>query len=86
VEKPFGTGTHKMTQTAILECPNCKGLLLAGTDKKTRTCPYCNGKVDICKAKRLAKAETAREASEILKKLKAQRQENPRNPEHKNKK
>ena len=69
-----------MTQTAILECPNCKGLLLAAMDQKTRTCPYCSARVDIHKAKRLGRAETAFEASEMLRKLKAERQSNPHKP------
>jgi len=69
-----------MTQTAIIECPNCKGLMLATANKKTKTCPYCGTRVEVCKAKRLARAETAMQASEMLRKLKAERQSNPTNP------
>ena len=69
-----------MTQTAIIECPNCKGLMLATANKKTKTCPYCGTRIEICKAKRLARAETAMQASEMLRKLKAERQSNPTNP------
>jgi len=65
-----------MTQTDIVECPNCKGLMLATVNKKTKTCPYCGTRVDTGKAKRLARAETAMQASEMLRKLKAERQIN----------
>jgi hypothetical protein len=46
--------------------------------QKTRSCPYCSIRVDLAKAKRVAKAETAAEASEMLKKIKAERQDNTR--------
>jgi hypothetical protein len=67
-----------MPATVILECNQCKGLLLAGKDQKTRTCPYCGTQVDLRKARRLASAENAFEASEILRKLKSERQNNTR--------
>jgi hypothetical protein len=69
-----------MAPTVVLECTQCGGLLLAAKSQKTRCCPYCNAKVDLKKAKRLASAESAMEASEILCKLKAQRQNNTRKP------
>jgi len=43
---------------------------LAKADQKTRTCPYCGAKVDVEKAKTVASAANAYEASEILRKLK----------------
>jgi len=55
----------------ILACGNCGGLLLAKAEQKTRTCPYCGSKVDLSKAKRLASAENAYEASKTLRKLKS---------------
>jgi DNA-directed RNA polymerase subunit RPC12/RpoP len=60
-----------MTSTVIVVCGKCGGLLMAKTQQKTRTCPYCGVKVAIEKAKKLASAENAYEASTLLRKLKA---------------
>ncbi|HTY74977.1 MAG TPA: DUF1922 domain-containing protein [Candidatus Nanoarchaeia archaeon] len=73
-----------MTLTAIVECPNCKGLLLASASQKTKTCPYCQSRLELSKVKRLARAESAMKASEILRKLKAERQSNPKKPKKTN--
>lgn len=54
----------------ILTCSECGGLLLAKTDQKSRTCPYCGARVAVEKAKRVAAARTAQEASMILRRLK----------------
>jgi hypothetical protein len=78
--KSLSEETHPMPPTFIVECKNCSGLLLAAVNQKTRTCPYCGTKVDLQRAKRLAKAENAFDASEILRKIKADRQSNPRKP------
>lgn len=59
-----------VTTTLVVACGRCAGLLLAKADQKTRTCPYCGYHVIVGKAKKVAKAESAYEASEILKKLK----------------
>jgi len=45
--------------------------LLAKAGQKTRTCPYCGSKVALDRAKKVASAENAYEASEILRKLKS---------------
>jgi DNA-directed RNA polymerase subunit RPC12/RpoP len=65
---------------SIIQCGRCGGLLLARAEQKTRTCPYCGLRVELQRAKRLATAEDAFEASEMLRKIKAERQTNPRNP------
>lgn len=70
----------KMTDTVVVECAQCKGLLLATKEQKTRNCPYCGAKINLGKAKRLASAENAFQASQILRKLKEQRQRNPHKP------
>jgi len=59
-----------MTPTLIIVCSKCGGLLMAKSDLKTRTCPYCGSTVQVEKAKRLASAPNSYEASEILRKLK----------------
>jgi hypothetical protein len=85
VEKAFGKGYKKMTQTAIIECPNCGGLLLAPLDKKTKACIYCNTRIDLHRAKRIAWADNARTASEMLRKIKEERKDNAHNPKGKSK-
>jgi hypothetical protein len=47
-------------------------------DKKTKGCPYCGVRIEIVKAKHLASAKNALEASTILQKIKSQRQSNAR--------
>jgi hypothetical protein len=69
-----------MTETYIVECSRCSGLLLAGVDQKTRTCPYCGTRIDLNRVRRLSRAANAMEASEMLRKIKSQRQTNPKKP------
>jgi uncharacterized Zn finger protein (UPF0148 family) len=59
-----------MVLTRVIACSRCGGLLLAKDGQKTRTCPYCGAKVDVEKARTVASAETAYEASALLRKLK----------------
>jgi uncharacterized Zn finger protein (UPF0148 family) len=61
-----------MASTLIVVCPRCGGLLLAKTETKTRTCPYCGHTVVVQKARKLASAKTASEASIILRKMKSE--------------
>jgi DNA-directed RNA polymerase subunit RPC12/RpoP len=65
---------------AIVECNKCRKLLLANLDSKTRACPYCGNRVVLSKAKKFAIAKDAFEASDQLRKFKAQRQGKARNP------
>jgi acetyl-CoA carboxylase beta subunit len=78
VWKRLSEKAHAMTITLVVECNNCGGLLLAAINQKTRMCPYCGARVDLQRAKRLAKAQDAFEASEILRKIKSERQSNAR--------
>ena len=55
----------------IVVCRKCGGLLLARAEQKTRTCPYCGFKILVEKAKKVASAKNAYEASEILRTLKS---------------
>jgi len=54
----------------IVVCGECGGYLLAKSGQKTRTCPYCGSRVPLEKAKKVASARKASEASAILRKLK----------------
>ena len=60
-----------MAQTMIVVCSRCGGLLLAKADQKTRTCPHCGFTIFMEKAKKLGSADTANEASVMLRKLKS---------------
>ena len=55
----------------VVVCGKCGGFLLAKAEQRTRTCPYCGFKVLVEKAKKVASAKNAYEASEILRKLKS---------------
>ncbi|MEM2117911.1 MAG: DUF1922 domain-containing protein, partial [Candidatus Bathyarchaeia archaeon] len=59
-----------MESFLIVVCGRCGGFLLAKAGQKTRTCPYCGSKVELKKAKRVASAKNAYEASAILRKIK----------------
>jgi DNA-directed RNA polymerase subunit RPC12/RpoP len=76
MEKSFGTGDLTVAVTVIVECSRCSGLFLAGVEQKSRTCPFCGVRIELQKAKRLASAQNAFEASELLKKIKIDRQLN----------
>jgi DNA-directed RNA polymerase subunit RPC12/RpoP len=55
----------------IAVCPRCGRFIIAKAEQKTKTCPYCGFKVHIYEARKVASAENAYEASEILRKLKS---------------
>ena len=55
----------------VIVCPKCGKLLLAYSNQKTRTCPYCRKRIVVSEAVKVAKAESARDASIIIQKLKA---------------
>jgi DNA-directed RNA polymerase subunit RPC12/RpoP len=67
-----------MAPTIIVTCHRCGGLFMAADGQKTRTCPYCGSKVDLHKAKKVAYADNAFKASEILRELKSKNQTNKR--------
>ena len=55
----------------IAVCSRCGGLIIAKAEQRTKTCPYCGFKIHVYEAKKIASAENAYEASEILRKLKS---------------
>jgi DNA-directed RNA polymerase subunit RPC12/RpoP len=59
-----------MGVTVIVKCTECGGLNLAAKGQKTKVCPYCGTKINLLRAQKVAAANTALEASEILRKLK----------------
>jgi len=62
-----------MGTTLIVACSRCGGLFLAEEGQKTRTCPFCGAHVSINRARKVGSAETAFEASEILRELKSKK-------------
>jgi len=63
----------KMTATLIVKCTNCGGYMLTAQKQKTKGCPLCGSHVSLQRAQRVASAETAFEASEMLRKLKSEK-------------
>jgi DNA-directed RNA polymerase subunit RPC12/RpoP len=59
-----------MGHTLVIVCNRCGNLFLSADGQKTRTCPYCDTRVDVNKAKHVASAKNAFEASEILRNIK----------------
>ena len=60
----------KISSKLIIVCSRCGGLLLANTSQKTKACIYCGSRFIVNKAKRLATAQDALEASKILQQIK----------------
>jgi len=54
----------------IVVCEGCGRLLVANGNLKSRRCPYCGFRVWLTKAKLVASVETAREACELVQRLK----------------
>jgi hypothetical protein len=71
VEKAFGS-KQQLAPTIIVKCIKCGGLMLAATTQKTKNCPYCGAHVNLEKAQKVAAAKNAMDASEILRRLKAE--------------
>lgn len=57
----------------VVACTNCGRLLLAASDKRTRSCAHCGRRVRIEDARVIARSETAREARLVLSEAKAQK-------------
>ncbi|MBC7130333.1 DUF1922 domain-containing protein [Candidatus Bathyarchaeota archaeon] len=59
-----------MNKYVIAACNKCGGYFLAKSQQKTKTCPYCNSKIMLHKARKIASFADAREATALLKSLK----------------
>jgi predicted RNA-binding Zn-ribbon protein involved in translation (DUF1610 family) len=59
--------------TVIVKCTKCGGFMLVAKEQKTKICPYCGTNVNLLRAQKVASANTAMEASEILKNLKKEK-------------
>jgi len=58
----------------VIVCHNCGQLLLAKNTQKTRQCPHCEARIQTARANIAASAKTAREASQLIRTLKLQRE------------
>jgi acetyl-CoA carboxylase beta subunit len=70
--KRLSEANPEMAPTNIVKCPKCGSYMLTQQKQKTKICPYCGANVNLQRAQRIAAANTAFEASEILKKLKSE--------------
>jgi len=61
-----------MAPTFVIICARCGGLLLAKADQKTRECPHCGYTIIVEKAGKLGSANSANEASLLLRKIKSE--------------
>jgi phage FluMu protein Com len=65
-----------MGVTLIIKCTQCGGLTLSAKGQKTKICPYCGTNINLLKIQKVAAANTAIEASIILRKLKSEQKIN----------
>jgi DNA-directed RNA polymerase subunit RPC12/RpoP len=56
----------------VFRCPRCGEFVLANTVNQTRTCPHCNHCAELKTMRVYGRAETPREATELMKSLKAE--------------
>jgi DNA-directed RNA polymerase subunit M/transcription elongation factor TFIIS len=66
---------EKKKDYLVLECPACSRYLLAYSNNKTRTCPYCGKKVKIDTTRLVSRSYNAEDARLALQKLKMKEQE-----------
>ncbi|PVX24267.1 MAG: DUF1922 domain-containing protein [Candidatus Bathyarchaeum sp.] len=57
----------------VFVCYSCGRFLLAKSDQKTKSCPYCAARLVLIKAKKVAYIKTAQQASEYIRVLKNKR-------------
>jgi predicted nucleic acid-binding Zn-ribbon protein len=58
----------------VVACTNCGRLLLAVSDKKTRSCPYCGRRVKLKDASVIAHSENPKKARQVLQETKTPEQ------------
>lgn len=54
----------------VISCTGCKRLLLATSEKKTRTCPYCGVHVKMANTQTIFQSENSDEARQALREAK----------------
>lgn len=59
----------------VVQCTNCSRFLLATSDQRSRSCPYCGKRLSLEDVKVLAKSESAEDARLVLQELKIQKRQ-----------
>jgi len=59
----------------VIMCHSCGRLLLARKDQRTRQCPNCEARINTERARVIAAAASAREASELIRALKQKKEQ-----------
>jgi len=59
-----------MSLYVVVSCPRCGGLLLAKTNRRTRTCPHCGYRADLRGLRVLGRASSPKEAVALIQALK----------------
>ena len=54
----------------VIMCYGCGKLVLVKAGQRTRVCPYCQKRILVEKARKIANVSSSREASEIIQMLK----------------
>ena len=54
----------------VIMCYGCGKLVLVKAKQRTRVCPYCQKRILVEKARKIANVSSSREASEIIQMLK----------------
>ncbi len=57
----------------IVYCPHCGKLMMANSANRTRQCPHCNHRAETFTLRVLARAESPRDAVEIIQRLKEEK-------------
>lgn len=73
ISKVMPTLSKPKKQYLVVECTKCGRYLLAASNSKTRTCPYCGKRVSLEDARVAAKSEKPEEARAALQQLKQRR-------------
>jgi DNA-directed RNA polymerase subunit RPC12/RpoP len=63
----------------VVACTDCGRLLLAVSDKKTRSCPYCGRRVNLKDARVITRSKNPKEARQVLQETKRQEQHSKAN-------
>jgi len=58
---------------SVIICYRCGQYLLAKDSQKTKQCPYCDARLVLVQTKKVRRAETAQQASHLLRSLKEKR-------------
>lgn len=70
VWKRFSERVQAKMSHVVFVCHGCGRLLIAKADQKSKQCNYCGSMVDLWRAKKVRSANSAREASLLVREFK----------------